>query len=136
MPLSELFVEVFCAPPWNEEWNANLAYERLVLIFRSYEFCGFLAIEEQTPVGAIFSRLMSFKGEKELEIIEMYVSPSNQRNGVGSQLIRRAERYARENDIKNLVLLTDKNTYAKVFYSKVGFSPYPENLLMGKGIQS
>lgn len=132
--LSKLFVEVFQSHPWNETWKETWAFERLDIIFRSYGFCGFLALETDSVVGAIFSRLASFKGEKELEVVEMYVSVIHQRKGVGAALIQKTEDYAKANDIKNIVLLTDKNTYAKSFYTKFSFSPYPENLFMCKSV--
>ena len=65
--LSALFVSVFNSEPWSESWSKQWAYERLGIIFKSYRFYGYVAEKENVPVGAIFSRIGSYKGELEHE---------------------------------------------------------------------
>lgn len=123
---------MFQSPPWSETWKESWALERLDIIFRSQGFCGFVALENDSAVGAIFSRLASFKGKKELEVVEMYVSINDQREGIGAALMQKTEQYAQSKNIQSIVLLTDKNTYAKSFYTKLGFSAHPNILFMYK----
>ena len=133
--LSDVFVSVFNAAPWNENWEKPWVLERLDILFHSYKFCGFLAVEKNQVIGAVFSRLGSYMGELELEIVEMYVAATDQRRGVGAALIRAISDYAITNTISCLVLQTDKNTFAKDFYLGLGFQGHEENLLMSKQIE-
>jgi aminoglycoside 6'-N-acetyltransferase I len=128
--LAELFVSVFNQEPWNENWNVDWALERLTFIFKSYRFYGYVAEEGDIPIGAIFSRIGSYMGELELEIMENFVSRNEQRKGVGAALMNSLKSQAGRENIVCFVLQTDKTTFAKDFYHKYGFQAHEENLLM------
>jgi aminoglycoside 6'-N-acetyltransferase I len=128
--LAELFVSVFNSEPWSESWTKEWAYERLSIIFKSYRFYGYLAEKGNAPVGAVFSRIGSFKGELELEIIETFVGGIEQRKGVGKCLLEALKLQAKKEGIVCFVLQTDKTTFAKNFYLKYGFQGHEQNLLM------
>lgn len=133
--LCDVFVSVFNSAPWNESWKKSWVLERLEILFNSYGFCGFLAEEDTAIVGAVFSRLGSYMGERELEIAEMYVHGNHQRRGVGAALIAEIHNYSLANSISCLVLQTDKYTFAKDFYIGLGFKGHEQNLLMTKEIK-
>ena len=128
--LADLFVSVFNSEPWNENWTEQWAYERLNIIFQSYGFYGYVAEEEGMPIGAVFSRVGSYKGILELEVIENYVSGNAQRKGVGEALMNELKLQAKKEGVSCFVLQTDKTTFAKNFYLKYGFEGHEENLLM------
>ena len=128
--LADLFVSVFNSEPWNESWTKEWAYERLGIIFRSHRFYGYVAEKEDAPVGAIFSRVGSYKGILELEIVENFVSGNAQRKGLGAALMNELKFQAMKEGISCFVLLTDKTTFAKDFYLKYGFEGHEQNLLM------
>ena len=133
--LCDVFVSVFNSDPWNESWEKSWVLERLEILFNSYGFCGFLAVDDTEILGAIFSRLGSYMGEHELEIAEMYVDGNHQRKGVGAALIAEIQDYSLANGISCLVLQTDKHTFAKDFYLGLGFQGHEQNLLMTKEIK-
>jgi aminoglycoside 6'-N-acetyltransferase I len=133
--LGDVFVSVFNSAPWNESWKKPWVLERLGILFNSYGFCGFLAEDDTEVVGAVFSRLGSYMGERELEISEMYVDGNHQRRGVGAALITEIQNYSIANSISCLVLQTDKHTFAKDFYLGLGFKGHEQNLLMTKQIK-
>jgi aminoglycoside 6'-N-acetyltransferase I len=85
--LAELFVTVFNQEPWNENWTVEWVLERVNIIFGSYGFHGVMADDSNMPVGAIFSRMGSYKGELELEIVENFVRSAQQRRGVSEGLM-------------------------------------------------
>jgi len=128
--LSELFVIVFNHEPWNENWTQDWAYERLSIIYKSHGFHGLVAEVGNAPIGAIFSRMGSYKGELELELIENYVAPTEQRKGVGAALMNELKLQAKKEGVVCFALQTDKTTFAKDFYLKYGFQAHEENLLM------
>jgi len=129
-PLAELYVSVFKQEPWNEDWKVDWAYERLSFIFKSHRFYGYIAEENQSILGGVFSRIGSYRGRLELEIVEYYVCSGHQRKGVGSALLEELKNVAETDGISCFVLQTDKNTYAEDFYAKHGFEAHEENLLM------
>ena len=128
--LADLFVAVFNAPPWSQDWKKEWAYERLSIIHKSYRFYGCLVETENVPVAAILSRVGSFMGELELEVLEMFVSNSRQREGLGGVLLDELKSHAKTDGISCLVLQTGRDTFAKDFYLKYGFEAHENNLLM------
>lgn len=128
--LSDLFLSVFNEIPWNEGWKKEWAYERLSILFNSYRFYGYLAEVDNNPIAAVLSRLGSYKGELELEIMETFVGKEEQRKGVGATILNELKSQAKEDGISCFVLQTDRNTFAKSFYLKYGFSAHEDNLLM------
>ncbi|RXJ74950.1 hypothetical protein CS022_01865 [Veronia nyctiphanis] len=128
--LADLYVSVFNAEPWNDNWTKAWAYERLEIIFKSYRFYGYAAENENGLIGAVLSRVGSFKGELELEIVELFVSSKEQRKGVGVTLMDELKSHAKRDNITCFYLLTDKTTFAKDFYLKYGYHGHEENLLM------
>jgi GNAT superfamily N-acetyltransferase len=130
LQLSDLFVSVFNEPPWSQDWKKEWAYERLSIIFKSYRFYGCLAEVDNHPVAAVLSRLGSFKGELELEIIENFVIKDEQRKGIGVALLNELKSCAKVDGIRCFVLQTGRDTYAKSFYLTYGFKAHEDNLLM------
>lgn len=128
--LSDLFVSVFNEPPWSQDWKKEWAFERLSIIFGSHRFYGCLAEVDKRAVGAVLSRLGSFMGELELEIMEMFVIRDKQRKDVGAALLNELKSYAQADGIQGFVLQTGRDTYAKDFYLKYGFEAHENNLLM------
>ena len=76
--LAEMFVTIFNAEPWRENWTKGWALECLSKIFNSNEFYVLMAEAERIPVGAIYSRVWSYMGELEREIVENFVNSANQ----------------------------------------------------------
>ena len=128
--LSDLFVSVFKEPPWNEDWEKEWAYERLSIIFKSYRFYGYLAELNGRPVAAVLARIGSYKGELELEIVEMFVLKGEQRKGLGGALLDQLKVRAKSDGITCFALQTGRDTFAKDFYLKYGFAAHEDNLLM------
>lgn len=128
--LAELFKSVFNRAPWSENWKYDWVYQRLFIIFMSYGFYGCLAESNNIIVGSVLSRISSYKGELELEIVECFVSTEAQRQGVGSALLDNLMLYSKKQKISSLILFTDRNTYANEFYKKYGFLSHDENVFM------
>lgn len=119
--LSELFIDVFSKPPWEETWEFAWAKERLQILFESPKFTGLLYELDGKVVGAILGRGMSFKGEKELEVVEFFVSSDIQGKGIGSQLVSQIGSTAAQQGYKYILLLTSNRVPAYSFYLNNGF---------------
>ncbi len=119
--LSKLYSSVFSEPPWNEVWETSWAQKRLEIIFNSPNFEGFLYEENGKSIGAVFGRGNSFKGNKELEIVELFVSSDKQSKGIGSKLIEEVENSIKSRGYKGTVLLTARCAPAYKFYCNKGY---------------
>lgn len=62
--------------------------------------------------------------------MECFVINTEQRKGIGSELLNKLKSNAESDGIKGFFLLTDKNTFANDFYRKYGFRTHEENVLM------
>jgi len=119
--LAELYVSVFSSPPWNETWEISWAVTRLTEIYESPGFVGFIYEQNDEFVGGILGRSLSFKGRREFEILEFFVSSKEQQSGVGSGLLQELESFLKINGYKYTTLITAKNSDAERFYNKRGY---------------
>ena len=118
---AELYVQVFASLPWNEYWESEWAFERLETIYDSPGFLGCVSEENDNIHGVIIGRSNSFKGKRELEIVELFVSLSHQSKHVGSKLLSAVETKARISGYSHSTLLTSRTVPAFNFYVKNGF---------------
>jgi len=119
--ISELYIDTFGSPPWNEVWEKGWAVERLSLILSSIGSEGLIYRHEENIVGAILGRLNSFKGKKEFEILELFVKPDFQRNKIGESLLTGMEQRMKSKGVTNFTLLTSRKVGAYEFYKKFNF---------------
>lgn len=84
----------------------------------------FLAFDNAKCIGAIsiYKIPQIRKGVYRAEIEEMYAAPDYHGKGVGAMLMKRAEQWARENDIVTIQLISNFHLKrAHNFYAKMGF---------------
>lgn len=95
-----------------------------------------LAVADGDFAGAAvcFWGFSTFAGKLLLNIHDLVVFPQYQNCGIGSDLLAKAERIARERSCCKLTLeVHDTNTGAKRLYEKVGFGPWsPATLFVTK----
>lgn len=118
---AQLYIEVFAAPPWNEQWQIGWATERIQTVVDSPGFLGYVYEEEKSIFGAVIARTNSFRGKLELEIVELFVSPPKQSMKIGSNLLTTIEESARQKGYSYSILLTGNRTPAFDFYLKLGY---------------
>ena len=119
--VSQLYVDVFSNPPWNEHWEYNWAYERLNWVYRSQGFMGFVARNGDRILGAIFGYSAPFQGKKGLIIVEFFVSNDYQNRGIGTRLLKEIELELKSRKYNFISLLTNEDSSAKSFYLKHNF---------------
>lgn len=76
---------------------------------------------------------LQFNSETEVQIRYMAVAKSHQNNGIGAQIILALEEYARNRNIKNIVL--DAREPAIGFYQKLGYTLNEKTYLLFGQIQ-
>ena len=130
--ISSLYVSVFSNPPWNEYWEYDWAYERLIWIFNSQGFYGYIAEVDSTIVGAILGHFIPFQGKKGFKILEFFVASQFRQKGFGSKLLNTLEFELKANSYDFITLLTAKSTQAESFYLNRKYQVNEELELLNK----
>ena len=121
IPCCELYIKVFNAPPWNDSWTDDAVRRCLGDLTERKRFLGYTYWENDTLVGAVFAHTKTFYKGDEIYIDELFISPDCQRKGYGQDLMNAIEKYACENKITAITLLTAKKQPAFIFYEKLGY---------------
>ena len=132
--ISDLYVSVFSNAPWNEHWEYAWAYERLLWIFNSQGFKGYVAKVNSKIIGAILGFVVPFKGKKGFNIIELFIALEHQKQGVGSQLLKKLEIDLKSYNYDFITLLTAKDSFAEAFYLNRQYNINQEIELLNKEI--
>ena len=118
---AEILCEAYNNDMWQCHWTAQTATAYLMDYFRVEKFVGFVLEEDGDIIGAMFAHEKIWWNNSELYIDEMFVVPEMQRNGLGSRLIKTAEKYVKKYNLAGLTLCTNKYAPAPGFYRKNGF---------------
>lgn len=113
-------------------WTQENAVTYLTDISRMPRFLGYVVVEEDEVLGAIFAREKIWWNNHEVYAEEMFVRPERQQNGIGSQLMRRVEDDVRRHALGGVTLSTNRYAPAAQFYRKVGFADCGHVLFMAK----
>jgi len=121
-----LFIEVFNAEPWNDEWTNSTATSFISDLTASPGFRGYVVLDEKVSViGVILGRVKNWWRGREFFIDEFYVNSSEQGQGIGTHLLEFASESLVAEGIHNMTLLTEEHTPAYSFYQKQGFNHLP-----------
>lgn len=118
--IANLLIKAFKNPPWNEEWDYNQAFQRILqLDDGKYTRCYAYLINNKI-VGVMCGKIVTYVKDVELMIEDFYVDPDYQRMGIGHKMMALLEKEI--NEVDNFTLLTGRNFYSVDFYQKNGFS--------------
>jgi ribosomal protein S18 acetylase RimI-like enzyme len=98
---------------------------------------GWLAYRDDAPVGLLnaFVGLSTFRAQRLLNIHDLCVRPGLERQGIGSQLLRAAESFARAEGFCKLTLeVLERHTSAVSAYEKAGFQAYQLSSELGRAL--
>lgn len=119
--LTDLFIDVFNAPPWNDTWTREHARTRLLDIMKRPKFFGIAAYEENRPVGMVMGHgEQSFDGIH-FQILEMCIANDRKGQGIGSDMMRELTAFLDEQGITSIYLLTMRGAGTEDFYRQHGF---------------
>jgi aminoglycoside 6'-N-acetyltransferase I len=117
----ELYVAVFNAAPWNDQWTPTTASQRLADAYHAPGFIGLTAVVDQQIVGALVGNLEHFYTGPYFNLKEMFVCVSLQRQGIGEQLLVVLEQQLRQRQITSILLFTAQDFFPYAFYQQHGF---------------
>lgn len=94
---------------------------------------GFLAMNEKTACG-IAGALLDPEDTSRAQLVSMWTAPSHRRTGVGRLLVNAILDWARQRNVKTLLLMVVSTNDAAIrFYERLGFAktgrtePYPND---------
>lgn len=120
----ELFADVFSASEGKDEGLIiKQLVSELITTTANSDLIGFVAVENQIVLGAVFfSRFQVELNKKVFILSPMAIATSQQQQGYGQQLIQFAIEHLKGLEVNWLVTYGDPN-----FYSKVGFQKISES---------
>lgn len=116
-----LYMKTYNAPPWSCNWTSDKALKYLTEYTERTRFVGFVLLDDNEIVGAMFGHSKTWWTQDLLYVDELFVSPAKQRSGYGKRLLDYTENYAREQGYEVLTLMTNKYMPAMKFYSGINY---------------
>jgi ribosomal protein S18 acetylase RimI-like enzyme len=134
--LTELFVECFNRPPWNDGWSHEAARDRLDAIIAGRYFRGYVAVGKAGLAGMLMGQKERWVQHYHFALQEMCVRPSSWRTGVGTDLFRHAVDELRAEGVEKVYVITSPGDAAEAFYAKLGFYKSRGRIVMALPFQS
>ena len=130
-----LFVEVFNQAPWNDNWSLEQATNYVLDIFNTPGFKGVGYFQNGACQGALLGNTKQWYSGKEFFIQEMFIELEIQGKGIGKKLMTVLMNLLKEENIKDVALLTDRGIDAEYFYKKVGFNEVERLVFLAKSAE-
>lgn len=134
---TDLFVHVFGADPWNENWPRASAHRRLSAIVHAPGFLGVSALHNTQLIGFALGHLEPYRDEDHYYLQEMCVATDRQRTGVGKAILAYLESLLWRGGCSQMYLLTARESPAAAFYHQNGFTSAQRTIVMvRRGVES
>ena len=121
-------------PPWNDHWTEETGRRYLADFAASQNFIGYVAVDAEEIVGAMFAHRKTWWTNDEIFIDELFIKPDRQRQGFGKLLMNQAEQLSKESGWGGVTLLTNKYHPARFFYEKNGYTVAEHVIFMYKEV--
>lgn len=129
---SQLFVDVFNAPPWTETWSEEDAGQRISDLSITPHFLGLVAETDGNLVALALGYSQRYQNEWHYQLVEFCVREELQGKGVGRALMENLHNRLQASGIHRCYTLTARGTPAQEFYEKGGFYLSPKMILMAR----
>lgn len=132
---TELFIRVFNAEPWNDNWSRERAKIYLEEYIKSPGFIGAVVELDETIKGFILGSRKSWWSGDEYFVNEFCVDLEIQRRGIGTNLLRFLEETLKNEGVQRITLLTERGIAAESFYMKNEFRVVDRLIFMYKELK-
>ena len=131
--IKELFVTVFTAEPWNDDWSDENQLQLYIhdLIGQNNSLT-FGLYEGAELIGISMGHIKHWYTGTEYYIDELCISTSQQGKGVGTLFVSEIEKACKELGLTHIFLLTEKNVPAFTFYKKQQFYELKNSVAFAK----
>ena len=133
--IKELFVSVFTKEPWMDDWSdGNQLDQYIIDLIGNPNSLAFGYEEGKELIAVSMGYIKHWWQGTEYIINELCVKTGLQGHGVGGRFVEDIEGYLRENDIKGVFLLTDRDVPAYGFYRHCGFVEQENTVAFAKWV--
>lgn len=131
--IKELFVAVFTAEPWNDDWSNETQLQLYIhdLIGQNNSLT-FGLYEGAELIGISMGHIKHWYTGTEYFIDELCISTSKQGKGVGTLFVSEIEKACKELGLTHIFLLTGNDVPAFTFYKKQQFLELKNNVAFAK----
>ncbi|WP_294405806.1 GNAT family N-acetyltransferase [uncultured Clostridium sp.] len=130
--ITELYMDAFNNPPWNDKWTYETAGRRLQDIINTPGYIGMSYYIDGVPQGMIMGRCEQYYDGKYFQILEFCIRSSAQGSGYGRILLEEFTHMLKVENIVNVFLLTLHGQKTEGFYNKNGFITSEDMIFMSK----
>ncbi|MFD2115771.1 GNAT family N-acetyltransferase [Paenibacillus yanchengensis] len=131
----QLLISVFNEEPWNDNWTVEKAELYLMDFVNNPGFMGYIAENSTGVIGFLFGYRKRWWSADEFHVNEFCVKISEQRRGIGKELMKILEDDLVKQKIMNIVLLTNKGVPAMEFYERNGFTAVERIVFLAKSLE-
>jgi len=129
----DLFMDTFSREPWNDVYESR---EQVVAFFENHMACnyflGYALFRNEEMVALSIGLKKPYIKGMEYYIDEFCVGVEYQGQRVGSEFLRLIEECMESENMKAIMLLTDKGFPAEKFYMKNGFKEHDKIVFLAK----
>jgi aminoglycoside 6'-N-acetyltransferase I len=129
-----IFTRAYNAPPWNYNWTPEKAKQYLSEYMGNPYFAGFILYDDGEAIGAVFAHKKTWWTNSQLFIDEFFIAPAKQRMGYGKKLMDHTNKYALDNQLEILVLMTNKYMPSFKFYNQIAYTTTEQFVFMFKQV--
>lgn len=131
--IKTLFCSVFTREPWNDDWSDEKQLDAYIVdLIGNPNSLTLGFYDEDRLVALSMGQVTHWYSATQYYINELCVETECQGKGIGSQFIAAIEAYLKQNDIKAIFLLTERDVPAFEFYKKQGFHHLEGNVAFAK----
>ncbi|MGL5436114.1 MAG: GNAT family N-acetyltransferase [Lachnospiraceae bacterium] len=132
--ITEMYVEAFNAPPWNDKWTDELVTKRLLQMMNCEGFYGLVCFNEEQICGMILGNHEVYFDCIHFNIKEFCVRLHLRGKGIGSDLLKEFENRLLKRGIDETYLFTSKTDQTETFYQSRGYKSWNNMVMMGKSL--
>ena len=128
---TQLMIDVYSKEPWLDKWPS---FDKATKYLREYvdnpSFIGYVLRYNNNIVAVCFGHKKSWWQGDEYYIDEFFTHTSLQNKGIGTKLMSFVKESLKEENIKCITLLTEREIPAEQFYKKNNFKIKEDNIFM------
>jgi GNAT superfamily N-acetyltransferase len=131
---ANLLISAFNIEPWNEKWTFDTARKRLENTYNTPNFRGWVYKNDNKIVGALMGNCEQWYEGFQYYIKDFFVDPTIQKKGIGTKMLKYAEKELLDIDVNFIHFYTLKGGTTEKFYKKNGYEISDTFTLMTKAL--
>lgn len=126
--IAEIFLIESAKEPYLQVWNEESSLEKINYFYENYDL--YIISLDKEIVGFIACELTLNK--KIVYVSELWIKEKDQHKGLGTELMKFIEEKYKNQGIRSISLVTDKESNAFKFYKKLGYKNHKKLVFLEK----